>query len=118
MINHDPAVHQSGELTYGHRSTPGCGDGPTPIRGCGGVGPSTTPARCGRRDSVGTAGGGRRTGGLEAPDDLAGEIEPRVGVPRVIRNDSRYKVDEIDQAADDRAEALSAPAAAKEDDDG
>jgi len=47
------------------------------------------------------------------------EIEPRVGVPRVIRRDSRYKVDEIDQEADDRAEALSAaPAAAQEDDDG
>jgi NADH-quinone oxidoreductase subunit C len=28
------------------------------------------------------------------------EIEPRVGVPRVIREDSRYKADDIDQAAD------------------
>jgi NADH-quinone oxidoreductase subunit C len=28
------------------------------------------------------------------------EIEPRVGVPRVIREDSRYKPDDIDQAAD------------------
>lgn len=32
------------------------------------------------------------------------EIEPRVLVPRVIRDDSRYKTDEIDQAADDAAE--------------
>jgi NADH-quinone oxidoreductase subunit C len=32
------------------------------------------------------------------------EIEPRVLVPRVIREDSRYRSDEIDQAADVRAE--------------
>ncbi len=32
------------------------------------------------------------------------EIEPRVLVPRVIREDSRYRTDEIDQAADDAAE--------------
>lgn len=32
------------------------------------------------------------------------EIEPRVGVPRVIRDDSRYKADEIDLAADEAAE--------------
>jgi NADH-quinone oxidoreductase subunit C len=32
------------------------------------------------------------------------EIEPRVLVPRVIRDDSRYKTDEIDMAADDAAE--------------
>ncbi len=32
------------------------------------------------------------------------EIEPRVLVPRVIREDSRYKADEIDQAADDAAD--------------
>ena len=32
------------------------------------------------------------------------EIEPRVGVPRVIRHDSRYKTDEIDEAADAQAE--------------
>ncbi len=31
-------------------------------------------------------------------------IEPRVLVPRVIREDSRYKADEIDQAADEAAE--------------
>ena len=36
------------------------------------------------------------------------EIEPRVGVPRVIRDDSRYKADEFDQAADARAEEISA----------
>ena len=28
------------------------------------------------------------------------EIEPRVLVPRVIREDSRYQADEIDQAAE------------------
>jgi NADH-quinone oxidoreductase subunit C len=28
------------------------------------------------------------------------DIEPRVGVPRVLREDSRYKADEVDQAAD------------------
>jgi len=32
------------------------------------------------------------------------EIEPRVLVPRVIRNDARYRADEIDRAADDAAE--------------
>jgi len=32
------------------------------------------------------------------------EIEPRVLVPRVIRADSRYRTDEIDQAADEAAE--------------
>ncbi len=32
------------------------------------------------------------------------EIEPRVLVPRVIREDSRYKADDIDKAADDAAE--------------
>lgn len=32
------------------------------------------------------------------------EIEPRVLVPRVIREDTRYKADEIDQAADAAAE--------------
>ena len=36
------------------------------------------------------------------------EIEPRVGVPRVIREDSRYRTDELDQAADTRAERLAA----------
>jgi NADH-quinone oxidoreductase subunit C len=48
------------------------------------------------------------------------EIEPRVGVPRVIRADSRYKTDDLDRAADSRAEQLAAgaPAAAQEDDDG
>lgn len=35
------------------------------------------------------------------------EIEPRVLVPRVIRNDSRYKADDIDQAADDAADSLA-----------
>ncbi len=35
------------------------------------------------------------------------EIEPRVLVPRVIREDSRYKADDIDQAADDAADALA-----------
>jgi NADH-quinone oxidoreductase subunit C len=40
------------------------------------------------------------------------EIEPRVGVPRVIRKDSRYKADEVDQAADSEAERLAAQAAA------
>jgi NADH-quinone oxidoreductase subunit C len=38
------------------------------------------------------------------------EIEPRVLVPRVIREDSRYKTDEIDQAADEAAESESAGA--------
>lgn len=35
------------------------------------------------------------------------EIEPRVLVPRVIREDSRYKADDIDKAADDAAETLA-----------
>jgi NADH-quinone oxidoreductase subunit C len=42
------------------------------------------------------------------------EIEPRVGVPRVIRQDSRYKSDEVDKAADDEAARLAAEAAATE----
>ena len=49
------------------------------------------------------------------------EIEPRVGVPRVIREDSRYRTDELDQAADTRAERLAAEesaAAGQEDKDG
>ncbi len=33
------------------------------------------------------------------------EIEPRVLVPRVIRNDSRYQVDEVDRAADEAADS-------------
>ena len=36
------------------------------------------------------------------------EIEPRVGVPRVLRNDSRYSTDEFDQAADAAAEEVAA----------
>ena len=36
------------------------------------------------------------------------EIEPRVGVPRVLREDSRYKTDEVDQAADEEAEKIAA----------
>jgi NADH-quinone oxidoreductase subunit C len=40
------------------------------------------------------------------------EIEPRVGVPRVIRDDSRYKTDDVDRAADSRAERLAAEAPA------
>ena len=36
------------------------------------------------------------------------EIEPRVGVPRVVRNDSRYNTDEFDQAADAAAEEVAA----------
>jgi NADH-quinone oxidoreductase subunit C len=36
------------------------------------------------------------------------EIEPRVGVPRVLREDSRYKTDEVDQAADLEAEKIAA----------
>ncbi len=36
------------------------------------------------------------------------EIEPRVGVPRVLRDDSRYKADEVDQAADVEAEKIAA----------
>jgi len=35
-------------------------------------------------------------------------IEPRVTVPRVLRDDSRYKADEVDQAADARAEEIAA----------
>jgi len=35
------------------------------------------------------------------------EIEPRVLVPRVIREDSRYKADDIDKAADDAADSLA-----------
>ncbi len=35
------------------------------------------------------------------------EIEPRVLVPRVIREDSRYKADEIDKAADKAADSLA-----------
>jgi NADH-quinone oxidoreductase subunit C len=38
------------------------------------------------------------------------EIEPRVLVPRVIREDSRYKSDAIDRAADTRAGQLAAAA--------
>ena len=36
------------------------------------------------------------------------EIESRVGVPRVLRNDLRYKTDEFDQAADAAAEEVAA----------
>lgn len=35
------------------------------------------------------------------------EIEPRVLVPRVIREDSRYKADDIDKAADEAADATA-----------
>lgn len=35
------------------------------------------------------------------------EIDPRVLVPRVIREDSRYKTDDIDKAADDAAETMA-----------
>ena len=42
------------------------------------------------------------------------DIEPRVGVPRVIREDSRYKSNEVDQAADSEAGRLAAEAAASE----
>jgi NADH-quinone oxidoreductase subunit C len=35
-------------------------------------------------------------------------IEPRVTVPRVLRDDSRYKTDELDLAADARAEQIAA----------
>jgi NADH-quinone oxidoreductase subunit C len=38
------------------------------------------------------------------------EIEPRVLVPRVIREDSRYKADDIDQAAEDAADRDAAGA--------
>jgi NADH-quinone oxidoreductase subunit C len=48
------------------------------------------------------------------------EIEPRVLVPRVIRDDARYRSDAIDQAADARAErrAAALPAAGKGDANG
>jgi len=47
------------------------------------------------------------------------EIEPRVGVPRVIRQDARYKADEVDQAASRHADQQAAvPAAAQEEEDG
>jgi len=49
------------------------------------------------------------------------EIEPRVGVPKVIREDSRYRTDELDRAADSRAEQLAAEAqsaARQEENDG
>ncbi len=36
------------------------------------------------------------------------EIEPRVGVPRVLRKDSRYATDEMDRAADAAAEQVAA----------
>ncbi len=32
------------------------------------------------------------------------EIEPRVLVPRVIRDDSRYRTDDVDQAAEEAAD--------------
>jgi len=35
-------------------------------------------------------------------------IEPRVGVPRVLRNDSRYNTDDLDLAADSAAEEIAA----------
>jgi NADH-quinone oxidoreductase subunit C len=35
------------------------------------------------------------------------EIEPRVLVPRVIREDSRYKADDIDKAAEEAADSLA-----------
>ncbi len=35
------------------------------------------------------------------------EIEPRVLVPRVIRDDARYKADDIDKAADEAADSLA-----------
>jgi NADH-quinone oxidoreductase subunit C len=40
------------------------------------------------------------------------DIEPRVGVPRVLRDDSRYKTDEVDLAADEQAEKIAAGDAA------
>jgi len=43
------------------------------------------------------------------------EIEPRVGVPRVLRDDSRYRADEVDQAADAAAEKTAAEDSAAED---
>jgi len=42
------------------------------------------------------------------------EIEPRVTVPRVMRSDSRYKTDELDLAADARAEELASDEAVTE----
>ncbi len=36
------------------------------------------------------------------------EIEPRVLVPRVVRADSRYKTDDLDLAADQKAEQIAA----------
>jgi NADH-quinone oxidoreductase subunit C len=45
------------------------------------------------------------------------EIEPRVGVPRVLRNDSRYKTDELDKAADAHAEETAAEFGSAEDKD-
>ena len=36
------------------------------------------------------------------------DIDPRVTVPRVLRDDSRYKTDELDQAADAKAEEIAA----------
>ena len=36
------------------------------------------------------------------------QIEPRVTVPRVLREDSRYKTDELDLAADAKAEEIAA----------
>lgn len=36
------------------------------------------------------------------------EIEPRVGVPRVLRHDSRYNSDELDQAAESAAGEVAA----------
>lgn len=36
------------------------------------------------------------------------EIESRVGVPRVLRHDSRYKTDELDQAAEAAADEVAA----------
>ena len=41
------------------------------------------------------------------------DIEPRVGVPRVLRNDSRYDTDELDQAADAAAEEVAAKESAE-----
>ena len=38
------------------------------------------------------------------------EIEPRVLVPRVIRDDSRYKADDIDKAADEAADSIASGA--------
>ena len=43
------------------------------------------------------------------------DIEPRVTVPRVLRDDSRYKTDEVDQAADDKAEQVAAAEGEKND---